>query len=217
VAAVHKQSAKKGVDMRLRLSQVALTTVAVALLAGSGAFADNKHQGRQHGYEHGYRDGFHHGREDQERHLAFTFDTDDYKHGDRGYDKYMGDRGDYKEGYRTGYQSGYNDGFYSRPGRFGEIYGREDSFEGRRYRDDFVLEGRPGGYPDIAFDDGYRDGVRDGEKDLRNHDKFDPSDHDSYRDADRHFNSSFGDKELYKRYYRDGFLRGYQDGYGRWR
>jgi hypothetical protein len=203
--------------MRSRLSQVALTTMAVVLLAGSSAFADNKHQSREHGYEHGYRDGYYHGREDQERHRAFSFDTDDYKHGDRGYDKYMGDHGDYKEGYRTGYQSGYNDGYYSRPGRFAEIYRRYDSSEARRNRDDFILEDRPGRYPDIAFDDGYRDGVREGEKDLRSHEKFDPSDHDLYRDADHDYRRSYGDKEFYKRNYREGFLRGYQDAYGRWR
>src|SRR5215510_13492858 len=125
--------------MRSRVSLIALTTMAALILAGSSGFADNKHQGRQHAYEHGYRDGFHHGREDQERHVAFKFDTDDYKHGDRGYDKYMGDRSDYKEGYRTGYQSGYNDGFYSRPGRFAEIY-RDDSSESRRDRDDYILD-----------------------------------------------------------------------------
>jgi hypothetical protein len=202
--------------MSLRLSQLVLALIAVTvLLSGSnaGASHDDKYWGRQHGHEHGYRDGFQHGREDRERHVSFKFETDDYKHADRGYDKYMGSRDEYKEGYRTGYQTGYNDAYYSRPGKFGEIYRPEAG----RYGDDFVFETRPGGYPDIAYDIGYRDGVQAGEKDLQKHDRFDPADHDRYRDGDHDYRSSFGDKELYKRSYREGFVRGYQDGYGRWR
>lgn len=205
--------------MRSRLFQLFLTIMAVTVLAAPSARASNndKYQGRQHGHEHGYRDGFQHGREDRERHLSFKFETDDYRHGDRGYDKWMGNRDEYKQGYRTGYQSGYNDAYYSRPGRFAEIYGREDASEARRYPDDLNLEARPGGYPDVAYDFGYRDGVRAGEKDLREHEKFDPADHDRYRDGDHEYRSGYGDKELYKRYYREGFVHGYQDGYGRWR
>jgi len=194
--------------------------MAVTLLAGVSARAshDSKYQARQHGNEHGYRDGYQHGREDRERRVSFKFDTEDYRHADRGYDKYMGSHDEYKEGYRTGYQSGYTDAFYARPGRFVEIYGREEApVVVREYPDDFVFEPRPAGYPDIAFDIGYRDGVQAGQKDLQNHDRFDPADHDRYRDGDHDYRISFGDRELYKRSYREGFVRGYQDGYGRWR
>ena len=128
--------------MRLRLFPLFLTIMAAIVLAAPNALAshDDKYQGRQHGYEHGYRDGFQHGREDRERHVAFKFDTEDYKHGDRGYDKYMGDHDEYKQGYRRGYQNGYNDAFYGRPGRFAEIYGRVDSPEDVRYRDSYSFE-----------------------------------------------------------------------------
>ena len=205
--------------MYSRLFPLFLTIMAAIVLAAPSALAshDDKYLGRQHGYEHGYRDGFQHGREDRERHVAFKFDTDDYKHGDRGYDKYMGDHDEYKQGYRSGYQNGYNDAFYGRPGRFAEIYGRADSPEVVRYRDSYVVERRSGGYPDVAFDIGYRDGVQAGAKDLQNHDKFDPADHDRYRDGDHDYHDSYGDKEIFKRYYREGYVRGYQDGYGRWR
>jgi len=178
---------------------------------------ESKYQARQHGYAHGYRDGFQHGREDRARHASLKFDTDDYKHADRGYDKYMGNRDQYKEGYRTGYEGGYNDAYYGRPGRFAEIYGPPDSREGPLYPEDYAFESRAGGYPDIAYDNGYRDGIQAGEKDRDKHDKFDPADHDRYRDGDHDYRNSFGDKEVYKRSYREGFIRGYQDGYGRWR
>jgi hypothetical protein len=203
-------------------SKFFLLLLAMFLVTASGGVAvsasnESKYQARQHGYEHGYRDGFQHGREDQERRVAFKFDTEDYKHGDRGYDKYMGDRDHYKEGYRTGYQAGYNDAYYRRPGRFASIYGPSGSLEYHSYPDDYVFDSRSGGYPDIGYDTGYRDGVQAGTKAQEKHEKFDPADHDRYRDGDHDYRSSFGDKELYKRSYRDGFMRGYQDSYGRWR
>ena len=203
-----------------RLSRMVLTTLTAALLAGYSTLAlakDDKYQARQHGYEHGYRDGYHQGRESRENRAKYDLETKDYKEGDRGYDKHMGDRDEYKQGYRTGYQGGYDDAFYNRPGRFAEIYGREDARENRRDRDVTIIEVPPAGYSDVAFDNGYRDGIRAGQRDLSNHAKFDPADQPSYRDGDHGYRSSFGDLEAYKRQYREGFMRGYQDGYGRWR
>src|SRR5262249_25595947 len=124
----HQSSAIKGTwrsVMRSKFFLLLLATFLVTALGGVVAVSasnESKYQARQHGYEHGYRDGFQHGREDQERRAAFKFDTDDYKHADRGYDKYLGNRDQYKDGYRTGYQAGYNDAYYRRPGRFSSIY-----------------------------------------------------------------------------------------------
>ena len=203
-----------------RLSRMVLTTLTAALLAGYSTLAlakDDKYQARQHGYEHGYRDGYHQGRESRENHAKYNLESKDYKEGDRGYDKHMGDRDEYKQGYRTGYQGGYDDAYYNRPGKFAEIYGREDARETRRDRDVTIIEVPPAGYSDVAFDNGYRDGIRAGQRDLSNHAKFDPADQPSYRDGDHGYRSSFGDIEVYKRQYREGFVRGYQDGYGRWK
>lgn len=207
-----------------RLSRMVLAALTAAvLLAGlagysPSAFAkDKKYQARQHGYEHGYRDGFHHGRDSRESRSKYNLETKDYKEGDRGYDKHMGDQGEYKQGYRTGYQSGYDDAFYNRPGRFAEIYGREEAREGRRDRDVTIIEVAPGGTSDLAYDNGYRDGIRAGQRDVSNHATFDAADEPSYRDGDHGYRSSFGDIEVYKRQYREGFMRGYQDGYGRWK
>ena len=205
-----------------RLSRMVLTTLTAAILAGlagysASAFAkDKKYEARQHGYEHGYRDGYHQGRDARENHAKYKLETKDYKEGDRGYDKHMGDEGEYKQGYRTGYQGGYDDAFYNRPGRFAEIYGREDAHESRD-RDVTIIQVAPGGYSDVAYDNGYRDGIRAGQRDLSNHATFDAADQPSYRDGDHGYRSSFGDIEVYKRQYREGFMRGYQDGYGRWK
>lgn len=196
----------------------------LAMLLAMSGFAvahdrDDYHGGsievRQHGYEHGYRDGFHHGREDRERRASYNFRTEDYKDGERGYGKYIGDKDDYKKGYRQGYEAGYGDAYYSRPGRFADVYGRRD-YDRHRDRDryDDIYESRGWGFADVAYDTGYRDGLRAARKDLDRHEAFDPDDHDDYRDADHGYRDSYGRKDEYKREYRNGFLRGYQDGFG---
>src|SRR5215208_4946845 len=78
-------------------------------------------EAREHGYEHGYRDGLHEGSKDH----GGKFKPD-VKDADAGYEKFMGDKGQYKEGYRSGFQAGYDDGFYNRNARFRELYGPSD-------------------------------------------------------------------------------------------
>ena len=205
--------------MRSRPLGLTLVTAAMTLLIGwamtpAALAKDDKYMARQHGHEHGYRDGFHHGREDRDHHAKYELETKDYKEGERGYNKHLGDKDEYKQGYRSGYKDGYDDAFYNRPARFAEIYGRDDA--DRRERDVTVIEVRPEGYADLAYDNGYRDGIRSGQKDLRDHGRFDPADQPSYRDGDHGYRSSYGGIEVYKRNYREGFMRGYRDGYGRW-
>src|SRR5262245_55950543 len=103
--------------MRSRLFRLVLIVGTVTLLMGwgvtpSASAKDDKYMARQHGHEHGYRDGYHHGREDQEHHVKYDLETKDYKEGDRGYDKHLGDKDEYKQGYRTGFKEGYDDAYY---------------------------------------------------------------------------------------------------------
>jgi len=73
------------------------------------------------------------------------------------------------------------------------------------------------GYNNPGFDIGYRDGVAMGQKDSQKRKSFRPQNNDRYEDADNGYNKSYGDKNQFKRLYREGFLRGYSDGYRQWR
>lgn len=177
---------------------------------------------RQHGYEHGYREGALHGREDRERRVGNNVNSEDYKKGDHGYEKFMGNKGEYKKGYREGYKASYNDAYNGRSGRFGDIFGRRDDDHDRdrdRNRDnrDDVYADRRWGSSDVAYDMGYRDGVTAGQQDRERNKTYNLKDTNDYRNADHGYRSSYGDKEAYKRQYREGSRRGYQDGYGRYR
>ena len=209
------------------LERLALA-LGILLALGTPAFAheDDYRRGatldRQYGYERGYDDGLDHGRQDREVRANYDFRSEDFKHADRGYEKYMGDKGDYKNAYRRGYQSGYDAGFNRGSDRLSDRYDR-DRYD-RRYDDRY---GYPDRYPDRyetrrsinagpAFDLGYREGLEEGRKDRDKHKRFDPDNHGEFRDADHGYRSEYGSKELFRDEFRDGFLRGYREAYGRW-
>lgn len=60
---------------------------------------------------------------------------------------------------------------------------------------------------------GYQDGLNDGSNDMRTGHSFRPTHDDNYKNADRGYSSSFGDKNQYKQLYRQGYESGYQRGY----
>jgi hypothetical protein len=66
-----------------------------------------------------------------------------------------------------------------------------------------------------AYDSGYRDGLKQGERDARDRRVFDVERHDDWRDADDGYHRDYGDRELYRRVFRDGFRVGYSEAYNR--
>ena len=63
-----------------------------------------------------------------------------------------------------------------------------------------------------ALNAGYNEGIKQGRKDRGRRRHSDFRDNSSYRNADHDYNSRLGDRELYRRYYREGFENGYNDG-----
>jgi len=77
-----------------------------------------------------------------------------------------------------------------------------------------------GGYRDYrgdigrrAYDNGYREGLDKGQSDARRGRSFDFQRHDDYRDADDGYSRSWGNKDDYRRVFRQGFVAGYNEGY----
>jgi hypothetical protein len=169
---------------------------------------------RQHGYEHAYRDGADRGRQDRDSGAGYTFRDNDYLNGAREYQSIFGNRTQYMSGYREGYKAGYDDGYNDRTGQYGQLYGRPTTGIQGSARDD-VYSGRSGGSADMAFDVGYRDGITAGQQDQGRNVRTNYRNADAYRNADVGYRASYGDRAAYQLQFRDGFERGYQDGYGR--
>jgi hypothetical protein len=188
-----------------------------AVASAQGRYAGSMNA-KDHGYQHGYRDGLRQGRSDRSYNAPHNFENEDYKRADLGYEKYMGERDDFQNGYRDGYRGGYDDGYNGRPIR-SDIYGLDD-----RYDPDQLPRGnadsdayRGWGYSDVALDTGYRDGLQAGQTDSRQHKNFNPTKHEAYEDANHGYRKDYGNKNLYKDQYRKGFVRGYEDAFGRFR
>lgn len=199
--------------------------IAVMLSGAVMAHGAARQSAKQHGYEHGYRDGYQHGRVDRMHGISHDFHSEDFRLADRGYEPWMGEHDDFQHGYRDGYRSGYDDAFYGRTGRWDRIYGVGPSYDPYARRDgnydgdadDRVYAAPRSDYHDTAYDFGYRDGVAMGEKDHLKGKAFRPEKNEWFEDADHGYHKEFGPKRAYQQQYRDGFVRGYEDGFGRWR
>jgi hypothetical protein len=169
---------------------------------------------RQHGYEHAYRDGADRGRQDREAGRRYNFKDNDYQSGALEYQGSFGDKAQYMSGYREGFKAGYDDGYYDRPGQYQQLYarpsdGRWDSTRGG------ANTPRSGGSIDDAFDTGYSSGVTAGQQDQRRNVRSNYRGTPAYQNADAGYRPGAGDRNAYTLQFRDGFERGYADGYGR--
>jgi hypothetical protein len=189
----------------LRFGILLLAMVAGASVWAAAQGGDRDHDGdrdrdaqsRSAPYEQGLREG----REDARRNRRAPR-TDQWRNNR--------DRRDYEAGYNRGYEDAtrggagrggtYGGGPYG-GGAYGGGYGRPNGGSG----------GNPG--MSNARNIGYQDGLNDGAKDLRTGHSFRPTQGDNYKNADRGFNSQFGDKNQYKQLYRQGYQEGYPIGY----
>lgn len=65
----------------------------------------------------------------------------------------------------------------------------------------------------VAHENGYREGRKAGEKDGRNGRSFAFDRHGDWRDADDGYRRDYGDRDFYRREFREGFRAGYTEGY----
>jgi len=207
-----------------RLTYMGAMLLGLVLLAPAG-FAQNNGQmardddfrrdaGRDrddYGTQYGYEDGQRHGEADRSRNARYDYKSDLWRRGDRGYQRYMGPRGQFIQAYRNGYIRGYEQAFYRNNNGRGWGWGRDDRRDDRYGRGGY---GNSNYLYQLAQRNGYEDGVYYGQMDRRNGHSNRPTQVNGYRDADRGYSSSLGSKDEFKRIYRDAFIRGYQQGYG---
>jgi hypothetical protein len=175
-------------------------------------------------FDNGYRSGLDRGRDDA-RNRRYDYGRHDaYRSADSGYERSYGDRDQYRDAFRRGFVSGYDDGYYGRNSR-AYSYSDDRSYSDNRSR---PLPAPPSvygnAYPsapaygagygyNAGFDRGYREGLDKGRDDGKHHDSYDPRRQKWYRDGDRGYKDEYGPRRTYENSYRDGFLRGYDQGY----
>jgi hypothetical protein len=63
-----------------------------------------------------------------------------------------------------------------------------------------------------ALNAGYNEGIKEGRSDRNRRNRSDYRSRSAYQKATKDYSSKLGDRELYRRYYREGFENGYTDG-----
>jgi hypothetical protein len=97
-----------------------------------------------------------------------------------------------------------------------------DNRDRDRNNGDRNRRGRNGdGYPNYggsfqlrqtALNAGYNEGIKEGRNDRRKGNRHSYQDFGAYQKATKDYSSRLGDRELYRRYFRDAFPTGYTDG-----
>jgi hypothetical protein len=64
-----------------------------------------------------------------------------------------------------------------------------------------------------ALNEGFNEGLKEGRRDRSRGEAFNFYDESAFRDATIDYSSKLGDRELYRRYFREAFENGYKDGY----
>ncbi len=88
---------------------------------------------------------------------------------------------------------------------------RRDDRHGRRW-DRYDNYGGSFQLRQTALNAGYNEGIKEGRK-ARNRRFVDFRNNSAYRNASKDYNSRFGNRALYQRYYRAGYENGFNDGY----
>jgi hypothetical protein len=175
----------------------------------------NGSQARQYGYQNGYRDGIYRGREEGREHDRFDGRNPDWRQTARGYQSWMGPLNLYRSGYQDGYRNGFRAAYRS-ANHGGWGYGDRDRdggyYRDGSYRNDSYNSGwnRGGFGRREAYDFGRQDGGLVAREDIAKRKPYNSEPRGKYDDRDHGYRREYGDKNVYRAAYSDGYRAGYQ-------
>ena len=164
----------------------------------------------------GYDEGVKEGRKDrgngsrtEHRNLS------SYQKATKDYSPRLGDRELYRRYFREAFEDGYNSESYARDNR-----DRRDRNDNRnqdrldRNEDGYSNFGGSFQLRQTALNAGFGEGVKQGREDrrMRRSDNYYQR-YSNYQKATKDYSSGLGDREVYKRYFREAYEHGYADGY----
>jgi hypothetical protein len=172
---------------------------------------------RQTALNAGYNEGMKEGTKDREQNRRPDYrDSNAYQKATKDYSSRLGSRELYRRYFREGFETGYADGYGQSivDDRHSNRDRRDRGNRGRRSRnwDDYSNYGGTFQLRQTALNAGYNEGIKQGRKDRNKSDAYDFQDQSAYRKATKDYNSRLGDRELYRRYFREGYENGYSDG-----
>jgi hypothetical protein len=179
-----------------------------------GGSADLRRTALTAGYDEGVREG----RKDRGSRTEFR-NLSSYQRATKDYSRRLGDRELYRRYFREAFEVGYNGESY---GRYNRNRGdrdrdrdRNDNDNDRRGRNDDGYGNYGGSFNlrQTALNAGFGEGVKQGRKDrsARHGNGF--QNQSTYQKATKDYSSGLGDRETFRRYFREAYEHGYADGY----
>jgi hypothetical protein len=163
----------------------------------------------------GYDEGVKQGRKDrgngsrtERRNLS------SYQKATKDYSRRLGDRELYRRYFREAFQDGYNSESYVRGNR--DRWDRNDDGNQNnlgRNQDGYGNFGGSFQLRQTALNAGFGEGVKQGREDRRTRKGNDYQRHSTYQEATKDYSSGLGDREVFRRYFREAYEHGYADGY----
>ena len=197
------------------------------------------YQLRQTALNAGYNEGDKEGRRDASSNRCRSYnDFGSYRSGTKDYNSRYGDRDLYRRYFQLGFESGYNTALGVRNTRREDGTPCNNRPNNGNYNGNPVYTNNPnygnnnhprglgrdwsryGTYGNASFqlretalNAGYNEGRKQGQRDRNRGRWNEPNSFGSYQNATTDYSSRLGDRELYRRYYREGFQNGYADGF----
>jgi len=172
---------------------------------------------RQTALNSGYNQGVRQGNYDRQNGKQSNYrNADAYRRATQDYNSRLGERELYRRYFRQAFENGYNSYGYGQGSRAGDDRYRNRDNNGNQARrgrnwDGYGNFGGSNQLRQTALNAGYNEGRKQGQK---NHNKrsYDFQSQDAYQKATKDYSSQLGDRELYRRYFREAFENGYSDG-----
>jgi len=175
---------------------------------------------RQTALNAGYNEGVRAGNDDrQNRRQADYRNSNAYRRATQDYNSHLGDREIYRRYFREAFDNGYNAGGYVQSSRVGDdryrYPDRNDTGNQTRRGRNWDGYGNFGGSYQLrqtALNAGYNEGMKQGQKDRNKRNGYNFQSQSAYQKATKDYNSRLGDRELYRRYFREAYENGFSDG-----
>lgn len=173
---------------------------------------------RQTALNAGYSEGRRLGRVDRNKRNRSDYHNHGiYRNATKDYNRRLGDREIYRRYFREAFDAGYNAEGYAANRRGDDRYRNQDGNNGNQNRRgrNWDAYGNFGGSFQLrqtALNAGYNQGIKQGQDDRNDRSSNGYQNRSEYRDATKDYSSDLGDRELYRRYFREAYQTGHNDG-----
>ena len=162
----------------------------------------------------GYNEGINESLNDRDQNRRVDFrNLSSYQKANKDYSQRLGNRELYQRYFREAFENGYNG--ESNAQKNNDRYDRyRDRKQNRRGRNDdgYTNFGGSSQLRQSALNAGFNEGLKQGRSDRSKRNDNGYRNQNTYQKATKDYNSKLGDREIYRRYFREAYEHGYEDG-----